>query len=75
MTRTFKITFTNNWNGKTVEIITKVTDRMEERRKMHKKAYATEKAVRKFAKDHIRFHENEERGYTVIDWIFETVEI
>ena len=75
MTKHFKTTFTNVFNGKQVEIITKVTDRMEERSGNHKRAYAIENAHREFDKDHIRFVENEERGCTVICWKDETVEL
>ena len=74
MTRHFRTTFTNVHNGKQEEIITKVTDRQEERN-AHKKAYAQEKAVRKFDETHIRFSENEENGRCVIHWKFETVEL
>ena len=74
MTKHFKTTFTNVWNGKQEEIITKVTDRQEERN-LHKKAYAQEKAVREFDKTHIRFSENESTGGYTIHWKFETVEL
>lgn len=75
MTRTFKTTFTNAFNGKQEIIITKVTDRMEERGLPHKRAYAIEKAHRQFEKTHTRFVENEERGCTVMCWKDETVEL
>lgn len=74
MTKTFKTTFTNVWSGKQVEIITKVTDRQEERN-MHKKAYAQDKAVREFDKTHIRWSENEESGRYIVHWRVNTTEI
>ena len=73
MTKTFKTTFTNKMTGEKVEMITKVTDKQEERGTFHKRAYAVEKAHRKFEKQYKRYTEFE--GKTVLMWTDTTEEI
>lgn len=72
MTRTYKTIFTNIYTGNQIEIITRVTDKMEERGDRHKKAVATEKAHRKFEAEHIRWIEIEETGEHKMVWTDET---
>lgn len=73
MTKTFKTTFTNKMTGEKVEIISKITDRMEERGTFHKRAYAVEKAHREFEKKYKRCTEFE--GKTVLMWTDITEEV
>lgn len=72
MTRTFKTIFTNVYNGRQIEITTRVTDKIEERGDRHKKAVATEIAHRKFEAEHIRWIEIEETGVHKLVWTDET---
>lgn len=71
-TRTFKTTFINKFSGEQVEIISKITDKMEERNLM-KQAYAIDLNHRKFEKDHKRWTEFE--GKNILLWTDKTVEI
>lgn len=72
MIKTFKTTFTNKMTGEKVEITSKITDKMEERR-THKKAYAIDLNHRKFEKQFKRCAEF--NGKTVLIWEDVTEEI
>ena len=72
MTKAFKTTFTNKMTGEKVEIVSKITDKMEERQ-MHKKAYAIDLNHRKFEKQYKRYTEFE--GKTVLMWTDITEEV
>ena len=61
-----------SYNGKQIEITTRVTDRMEERGDNHKRAVAVERAHRKFEEDHTRWIEIEETGTHKLVWTDET---
>lgn len=72
MTKTFKTTFTNIMTNEKVEIISKITDKMEDRL-LHKKAYAIDLNHRKFEKQYKRYTEFNEK--TVLLWTDTTEEI
>lgn len=73
MTKIFKTTFTNRFAPEQkVEIITKVTDRIENR-PLHKKAVAILQAHRKFEKEHKRY--TEYNGKNILLWTDKTEEI
>ena len=71
-TRTFKTTFTDIFFGEQIEVISKITDKMEER-DAHKKAYAIDLNHRKFEKNHERWMEY--KGRNVLLWSDKTEEI
>ena len=72
MTKTYMTIFTNIYTGNQIKVITRVTDKMEERGDNHKRAFAIEKAHRKFEAEHIRFVEIEETGEHRLVWKDET---
>ena len=73
MTKTFRTTFINRFApDEKVEIITRVTDKMEDR-PLHKKAVAQMKATNKFDKEHKRY--TEYKGKTVLLWTIKTEEV
>ena len=70
MTVKVKTTFTNKFApDQVVEIVTNVTDRMEER-KLHKKSYGHMKNIEKFDKDHKRI--GEWQGKQIVLWNIKT---
>lgn len=73
MTKTFKTTFTNRLAPEQkVEIITKVTDKMENRNS-HKRSMAVFNAHRKFEKEYKRY--TEYKGKNILLWTDKTEEI